>query len=96
MDARVSEVVAAALEETDAAEPKALAASDSAASVSGPCQSDSDVHGPCTLVGFTYTLFPNCQCADSRAGSHHSEQHHRPLASTSDVKRIPAPLGCLA
>ena len=94
MDARVSEVIAAALEETVAAEPKALAASSSAASVSGPCQSDSDLHGPCTLAGFAY--MHALSIVRTRAGSHHSEQHHRPPASTSDVKRIPAPLGCLA
>jgi hypothetical protein len=37
-------------------------------------------------------VLPSC----ANAGSHRSEQLHRPSCSTSDVKRTPAPLGRLA
>ncbi len=94
MDARVSEVVAAALEETDAAEPKALATSDSAAGVSGPCQSDSEVHGPRTVAAsdftHTHTLSLLCGLMQVPTTANSTTGHLRPQKPTSSAYPLPS------
>ena len=49
----------------------------------------SSVRSLCAAMPFRLPSYAN-------AGSHHSEQRHRPSSSTSNVKSTPAPLGRLA